>query len=204
MVNGNQLGLDVSYGATASNRLRSAIKGAFIDALIYSLFVGIATFFFYARQESLKTHFKELREESDQLIGEARVQMDQLRKEIEELKSQDAKNTSIAFDKTRRIRLILLARLSDYRRELEFWRDTIRKLVNSQGKSKESADTLINHVTESLRTFGTLSSADDYQTISAYAAMLKASDEDATKITSTPSQNHKGLDGNPGASEAAS
>ena len=80
-------------------------------------------------------------------------------KEIEQLRSTVAKQ-----------RLLLLARLRDYAKELEFWRNAVRTLILRKGGDLEAADALIERITQQLGTLGTKGSAETYETIRVVAA----------------------------------
>jgi hypothetical protein len=102
-------------------------------------------------------------------IRRSREEFDKHRKDLdrlhEELKTRMA-STEAAFQKgqneirdlrvsTARLRLVLLQRVSDYRRELVFWRDTIRRLL-SPGDGSVAPDTVFRRITEALKTYSTL------------------------------------------------
>ena len=74
-----------------------------------------------------------------------------------------------------RIKILLLARLSDYSKELTFWRDTIRKILYSMSKTgKKAAEEVIKEVTATLKTHSTLSeSEDDFETIKMASLLLE-------------------------------
>ena len=50
-------------------------------------------------------------------------------------------------------RIYYLIRIKDLRCELDFWRDTLRKLLYSSKKDKLTTDKIINEITKSLKTF---------------------------------------------------
>jgi uncharacterized protein YeeX (DUF496 family) len=56
-----------------------------------------------------------------------------------------------------RARVLLLARLSDYAKELEFWRDTVRKILYSVSKDDKASEKIISAVTDTLKTYSTRS-----------------------------------------------
>jgi hypothetical protein len=92
-------------------------------------------------------------------------------KRIEEVAKLQHQLTEIRenIQKTRvahhRLRLFLGARVSDLQKELDFWRDTIRKLLYNSGK-KGDAEKVIEAVTDNLKTYRTRErSYTDYKTL---------------------------------------
>lgn len=75
-------------------------------------------------------------------------------------------------------RLYLLARISDYSRELEFWRDVARKIILSEGTTKRQAEDLIDAVTRTLKTWGTTKTSNEFSAIFETAKMLTRPKED--------------------------
>jgi hypothetical protein len=74
---------------------------------------------------------------------------------------------------TDRIKILLLARISDYAKELQFWRDTVRKVLYQTSHEQSTSEKLINQVTQALgthtaRTGETL----DFDVIKAAAGIL--------------------------------
>ena len=54
-----------------------------------------------------------------------------------------------------------ISRISDYSKELEFWKDTVRKILLSGGIGKEPAEETLTSVVALLRTYGTQGRAED-------------------------------------------
>ena len=97
--------------------------------------------------------------------------------EFEEHLSRSGKELQEVKNIGRRTRILLLARLTDYRKELSFWRDTIRKLL--YGKDAD-AQALLASVTENLKTYGTRARDDemfDAETVKIFAGLLTPSTE---------------------------
>ncbi|MGG1244129.1 hypothetical protein ABE187_14855 [Bacillus cabrialesii] len=93
---------------------------------------------------------------------------------LEKLKAdlQDVKNDSI------KARILFMARLNDYKKELSFWRNTIRKTLYDNTSGDEKAQKLIETVTSSLKTYNTNEkNMHDFETIKVAAALLRDSDE---------------------------
>lgn len=74
--------------------------------------------------------------------------------------------------------MLLLSRISDYSKELNFRRGLVAKMILEAGGAKRDAENINRNVTEHLRTFSTNSRvAGDLQVINAAAGMLKRADQ---------------------------
>ncbi len=93
----------------------------------------------------------------------------ELRKDVEKLREE----SELQYSRASKMKILMLARLSDYSKELDFWRDTIRKIVYSQS-DKVTAEQTIRTVTDSLKTYGTLDrQGPDLKTIEIYASLME-------------------------------
>ncbi|MFO8014046.1 MAG: hypothetical protein R6X20_12165 [Phycisphaerae bacterium] len=87
-----------------------------------------------------------------------------------------------------KIKLQLLSQITDYERELNFWRDTLRKFLYQCGRSDADAERLLQSVTSNLETYKTRGSA--------------APAFEAAKFMSETFLNHEDDESEPGPSEA--
>jgi hypothetical protein len=99
----------------------------------------------------------EIKEQVAELKSQLEVQNTSSDKGLEDLKSERERSRAVWL----KYRMYLLARISDYSKELEFWRATIRKIILSGAPGKDQAQATIAIVTKSQRTFGTGNRADD-------------------------------------------
>jgi ribosomal protein S13 len=161
IVNGETLGIsNKREDALASPLQRSVLTGLFI-AFVYAIVA------FFVVRHDLRVE-KRMSEKFDQVkkeLDDARVVQSELRTEY----NIDIKRLDTRVAKTR---LLLQARLFDYAKELEFWRNTVRTLLMQGGKSEKVADTLIEKVVRDLNTHGTNSSVKDYEAIQVAARWL--------------------------------
>lgn len=56
---------------------------------------------------------------------------------------------------TARLKNLLVLRITEYSKELTFWRDTLRKACGSSAESEHQAQRLIEAITDTLKTYGT-------------------------------------------------
>jgi hypothetical protein len=108
-----------------------------------SLLVGVITLI-----SSLYEHKKR---------SELKEKLDSVEKELDRAASR-AKSVDLELAEIKqasmRIRILLIARISDYIKELNFWRDTIRKILTTPD-GKVSPEKVIDLVTDTLGTYGT-------------------------------------------------
>ncbi len=136
VMNAESLGLKFKSEYDLTSHLWSALKNAVIAAAIYAIIMFI---FYYVHEINRSKIYWELKN----VRKEAESQGDLLRKRIEDIESYYTK-----------MKLLLLAKISDYAKELSFWRNTIRLLAASE-ENKKKAEEIIGKITETLKTYGT-------------------------------------------------
>jgi len=153
--NHHELQLDLQLPEEVQNPIVRQLKSVLALALVYSVLLGFATWYQTGRLEAAQENAREV----------LKTQAD--------LKDELAKVRSEMRVQSLRIQIYLLARLNDYSRELSFWRDTIRKLLTSGG-SVPPPEKVVEQVTLSLRTFGTLDrkTLNDFEAIKVGAELL--------------------------------
>jgi len=145
---------------TSSRRLKTALVTGAINAVVYFAFL------LYVRSKAQKE------------IADVRRSLADADKKAERQLAVVARlRTS-----TMRIKILYLRLLSDYRRELAFWRDTIRRTMYEATGGKVTADTIISNVTEALATHGTKANAEDFDTIQTMAALIANRPEDEVPL----------------------
>jgi hypothetical protein len=96
-------------------------------------------------------------------LAESKRERDQMKATLKAAEARLAKH-----------RLLLLARISDYSRELDFWRNTVRKMLVDRGGSISGADELIAGITRQLKTYGASEHGDaPFDAIMVAAEMLR-------------------------------
>jgi len=167
LVNARQIGIDVINGDEAPDLRWSLLKSVLVDSIVYAIAMGLMVFFVVARLEERRAEHRRLEEKWQK----ARDEAGNLKAETTTIKVELRKDWA-------RVKLLLLARISDYSRELEYWRDTVRRIIYVSGASKDTAEALLNEVTASLKTYSTRASASalDFNTITTMAGMLSAAE----------------------------
>jgi hypothetical protein len=103
-------------------------------------------------------------------------EMEILNQQIQNLRSEvDRTSASIG-----RMNIFNLKRVSDLSKELDFWRDTIRKLLYKSGE--KSTDTLLKEVRNNLKTYTNDENKLDYPATVALAKMMNTTSQSATTL----------------------
>jgi len=104
----------------------------------------------------------------DKELNRTREQLHKVGEELKEIKLIWARH-----------RLILLRRISDYRKELDFWRDSIRKAIYQQS-GNDLSDGIILEITKKLGTYGTCDSRifDDSEALKVISDVVKEDHEE--------------------------
>jgi len=167
-------GLRVRHENELESPLRNALISGLVVAIAYAL-VTVAVGAYASRR------IAQLREELTSV--QAKV------------KEQDERNVTFS-DKVRKVearmaktRLLLQARLFDYAKELDFWRNTMAKLLLAHGGAQKSASDLIDAVTDSLKTFGTREPPRDFEAVRIAAAWLASAEREEIGSSSSQSEN---------------
>lgn len=177
--NAEAAGIGVSPDTGIESRFVRAAREVGLQALVYSACFFVAFFVL-------------LRWLSNQLasIGS---DTEKLKKEVERTSAQADKSRARldaamqnADNRVTRIRILLLARISDLQQELAFWRDTLRGHLIAGGRDPAEADDLFRTVSARLGTWSTHSVNLDTKTIDVVKSML---------APPSPVQPHDDIDG---------
>jgi hypothetical protein len=146
--------------------LRKAVLSALVVAVLYAVFTLVNAFI--SRRDT-----KALRGEVEGLSSQAK----RLSSRVNDVETRAAKH-----------RLLLQARLFDYSKELEHWRNAFKTLVLSSGGKSNSAEAAIREVTKMLGTHGTREPAEGFESIRVAAGWLS----DIERSGSDPGPQKKG------------
>lgn len=138
--------VDITISTEIDNPLKKVLKEALITASLYTIIFAI---FFLIFQNNIDKRWSQLKEVNDG------------HKEI--IKGLEKKIDSI-HKSGKIIRGYILAKTTDYIKELDFWRDTIRKILYFKDKKIDS-DEIFKIVTDNLKTYSTLHKSYDYEAL---------------------------------------
>lgn len=150
IANLDAVGLTLRRDDELESPLRKALLEALLIASIYTVFAIGVGYYTDKRTKLLQNSLNKLEEE---------VKVS--KKRVNEFETRIQKH-----------RLLLQARLFDYAKELEFWRNAFRTLVMKGQGEMMSADNVINAVTTALKTHGTNDHVHSFESIRVAAAWL--------------------------------
>jgi cell division protein FtsB len=166
LVNSAASGVRVRHENELESPLKNALLTALIVALIYAAFSAVVAA--YARRQ-----VDSLRQDVDKLKAEVETKQtgsDKTREYVDRLQVRLAKQ-----------RLLLQARMFDYAKELQFWRNAVTKLLLAKDGDLKTANDVVVAVTEQLGTHGTKGPHQDYESVLVAASwMAQVEREEAT------------------------
>lgn len=109
-----------------------------VTALIYFIVLSIINIYFKLKQDQDILEIKKTQQKIEE-------NLDKSEKDVVELVEQNKK-----------IKIKYIKIIKDYNRELDFWKDTIRKLLYNSKKQKIKEEDIFREVTMNLKTFHTL------------------------------------------------
>ncbi|KAB8142963.1 hypothetical protein F8S13_12020 [Chloroflexia bacterium SDU3-3] len=119
-----------------------AIFNMIISASMYFIFIIISNLL-------LNSQIKKTRSEIQKELEKSKEESRSLIQKIDDL-NKDSKQYMNDFIK---MKLLLLAKISDYTKELDFWKDTIRCIMYESSKENISSDMIIRTVNKTLKTY---------------------------------------------------
>lgn len=150
-LNAQELHLTKQSDDKVKNSLEDAVLNGIVTALVYAILFGLATYFVERRAIKLQRSLDSV----DERLQSSDKKNEDLARTYDEGKKEMKVKIRAIEDRVTKQRLYLLARLSDYSRELTFWRDTIRKMLYQAGAEKKTVENILDQVTTTLRTHGT-------------------------------------------------
>lgn len=157
-----------------------------IKSITEGLPIQVATFFLLSFAASLlvdRLFLAPLRESLAKSVAETRS-LKERASELDEKRSQmqcemaSIKN-DIQLEQTKNMqarlgmKCLLTARISDLRKELDFWRDTLRSYIVRNGARMDESDQLIRLISNKLHTWSTLSREQDPDSVLVAAELLE-------------------------------
>ncbi|SES12920.1 hypothetical protein [Salipaludibacillus aurantiacus] len=158
----NKGNINVEYLSQKDSPVISQIKNLILYALLYAIILGIVTFFNIKdrdkKVEKVEEQHKNVLQTSEKTAQDTEKRLSEIKKELEtdRLKLEKLEDKYIKhLNDSKKINILQKAKLNDYRKELSFWRDTIRKILYQMPGDEDKAKELIRIVTHSLKTFQT-------------------------------------------------
>jgi len=166
VVNADEHKLELKSDLKIVHPIKEGFKKIILNASIYALFLGILQFFIVKQKDKITSQIADLKKD----ISDLNLNNENLRKESNKTYKELMNDTQALREKHIKAQILYSARISDYAKELRFWRDTIRKILM---QSKHDPEAVIYSITETLKTYGTLGRhQNDFETIEVMAKIL--------------------------------
>lgn len=150
--------INITYLSEIENPAISQVKRLLLNAIVYAIIVGLMSYFQIRDREK---RIKKSTDKYDEILEEISKsketanELNDSRIRAEEDMRDLKKAISIAKNDSLKRHLLLQAKAHDYRKELNFWRDTIRKLLYDKKTNNKNADDLFKMVSSALKTYHT-------------------------------------------------
>lgn len=154
IVNRNKLKILVKYDQKPESVLKKNLESAFTSAIIYLIFMILFVFHDEKKRTGIREELKQLREDHQKNVNNFQVQRENIKKETEDIRAIITKQ-----------RILLLSRLADYAKELDFWRSAVKEILLMKNSNSCSGDDLVKRVTVTLKTHGTNYQPNEFDTI---------------------------------------
>ncbi|WP_375171866.1 hypothetical protein [Marinobacter sp.] len=162
-LNSKELKLELKNDDDVVNPVRSAFFDGAQTAAIYSILMFFLAVWLKSKIEALKHEIESLSKKNESSIE----QTDKLREDLNEIRKI-----------YKRQRVFLLRRVSDYGKEVEFWRNTMRKMLIAKGVDKNSTKNMLREISKALGTMSTHgSTSDEYEDFKALKEVIASIDE---------------------------
>jgi FtsZ-binding cell division protein ZapB len=170
VINAREKGIYSSQVEIRKTAIRRAVDKALLYTLVTAfLYILVVLWMEYRRNNTLQK-IEELKEKnavSLRMLKESEERDENLKSDVTDMRVSLKKQ-----------HLLLQARIRDFACELNFWRDTVRKILYSHGKEKKEVERVFTAVTETLGTYATRSDVDtEFQTITVLAGLLNDSEK---------------------------
>ena len=180
-VNKNNNKISVKYRKDDTSPFKENLLYYGICSTIYLVITFIAN---YRRNQETKKndeHWAKLRDESNKLFNDnTKHLLDQLNKVKEEndtLIESNAKEIASIKNFNTKSNLLYQARIRDYKKELDFWHDTLRKILYLNNYDEHTIQKIFDSISNSLETYTTKESTPSFDDIKILANILKDKDE---------------------------
>ncbi|MBT2668651.1 hypothetical protein J7J00_24790 [Bacillus sp. ISL-4] len=197
IVYGNGNKVNVKYANEMENPIKAQVKTIITNAVMYAILLGGIYYLANRRQDKKIKAFEEERDEKIKEVRENHEDIQKLMDFREETLNKAMEDNKISMEKlgakfgesektleklkidSKKSQILLLAKLNDYRKELNFWRDTIRKIIYQLPNGDSKAEQLIKIVSKSLKTYQTHEKQEhDFEALKVLSKMIRDMEQD--------------------------
>lgn len=164
VVNSKEKNIDLIDARKVDDPLKNILVYSLVTAFIYAV-----VFYFVDLKHEIRSR-KEIKRLQD---VEEKLELE--RKESKKVGEHLQIKLLEANNRISRIHIVLMSRISDYTKELDFWRNTIKKLLCSNKEDIKNSERLFEVVTDELKTYQTRNNnfTEAFKTAEVMAAMMK-------------------------------
>lgn len=174
-VDSNVNSLNVMFESDIENPVNEQIKSMIVNSILYALMMGLMT---YYTNKNRDKKISMAREEVQKLENKLQSNVEAAAELKLEIKEVDNHIDKIKNDSIKK-QILQQARLNDYRKELNFWRNTIRKTLYQLVNGDEKAEDLFKIVSKSLMTYQTNEKNEhDFETLKVLSMMISDIEND--------------------------
>ncbi|MFJ3386826.1 hypothetical protein [Lysinibacillus sp. NPDC086135] len=196
----NENKIDIFYGSMDMDPIGKLVKNTIITSIIYAAFFFVMTYITDVRSKKRITKYKEERDEkiaefkdeatklSSQLNFEIKRNNDAIKRNKDEMEKMEKekeklnKESIIYKENNLKKQILLQAKLNDYSKELNFWRNTIRKMLYTNSNKTNISEEIFDIVSKSLKTYQTNERTNhDFEALKVLSKMIKDI-EDSDKL----------------------
>jgi hypothetical protein len=157
ILNALESGLTLLKDDQLDSLLGKSLKIALAASIIQALLVSAGTYYSIERLNELRNDLEKVRKD-----------LDERRQESRDIRAS-----------TTKIKILLLGKISDYSRELAFWRNFIKETLGRESLRNKDAEKIFDLVKKSLKTYGATDTLPDLDMITIAAGWLR---DDERKI----------------------
>lgn len=159
-----------------NQKTTSPVYKAFMNGLQTAIIYSVIFFFILLWEKARLDELQKRIDQNEEAISQSRDQLDSLRKETNRI-IKEANNRFV------KQRIILLKRISDYSKELNFWRNTIKQILRNNFSKSDDVNLIIAEITKGLKTYGTNGKfAQELETIEEMANYLREYEDVEGKV----------------------
>lgn len=163
------------------NSTKSPFHLNLLSVIITSVMYGLILLFSSLRDDKRRTELvAQSKEIAESTLKTSEDRYNDLKEYQEDLKNENQRlnqNMNDYISDYRKYKIIHMAKLNDYSKELNFWRNTIRKLIYETNSGKDKAEMVIKTVSSSLKTYQTLGQEHDFESLKVLSSLLNEKDK---------------------------
>ena len=153
----DRLQLTENNGLYLDPPLLAAFKRGFEIAFIFMLIYIPITIYVFQKLRETSTKLDESHDKIEEASNKIKDLQDSVTIEHRKIRRKSHKEIAKVHLRSAKIKATLVRTISDYSKELNFWKDTIRKMLYDLSVDTKTADRLFESITDTLETYRTQS-----------------------------------------------